>query len=163
MADNRGSQLSGVFPYFPLDSAQGFPETIKWEKYMATESPALPFLVPFLEQRAVEARERAEKLQTQFETAREEASLYERVLALERIKSPSPTDSDDGPDRWKLFEEFCVLHAAEGFTRPEIFTFFQERGLTVGKNFPYYAVDKWADRLTQRGGKYYLNSNGTMA
>jgi hypothetical protein len=128
---------------------------------MATESPALPFLLPFLEQRAVQARERAGKLQAEFEAAQQEAALYERVLALERAKWPASAETDAEPDRWKLFEEFCLLRSAEGFTRPEIVAFFKERGVAIGKNFPYYAVDKWADRLTQRNGRYYLNSNGT--
>jgi len=130
---------------------------------MKTEAASGQSLISLLQQRISEMKERASALQGQLDSIKVDCAAYENALAVEKRRA-GIADGDNGcPDKWLLFEQFCVDRVNQGFTRPDIARFFQDRRVPVGKNFPYYAVDKYTDRLEEKKGRLYwlTSANGT--
>src|SRR5215208_6161680 len=100
---------------------------------MKSETASGQSLFSLLQQRIAEMKDRAAAIQEQLDIVKADLSAYEQALAVEKRRS-GLTD-DHASDKWLLFEQFCTNRIEQGFTRPEITRFYQERGVPVGKNF----------------------------
>ncbi len=120
----------------------------------SNNSLSIDSLIPLLERRVTDARERGKELESRLEDIQEELehvkaeiSDYQRALAREQKKVgiqpviPTTENVEAGDaDKGKLFEEFAIRRGLKGFSIPVIFALYKERGMEVGKNYPYYLV-----------------------
>jgi len=135
---------------------------------MSETIPKDPSLIAALESRVALLRESVREVEAEAESLRVRLERYEEILKFERALAGVARDADrvaaigdagnvGQTDRWRVFEEFIAKHEHDGFVRPDIGVYMRQRGVEVGKNFPYYAVDKYegSGKLTLREGRYF--------
>ena len=123
----------------------------------------------------VQTEEDLNKIQSRLEALRSERADAERTLAhLQRragiVVNPPPVQhKTDSEAKGQLFERFAVERRDQGFVIAEIFKLYEDQGIEIGRNYPYFLVDmRYKDCLrkvgaTRNGKRYYWIKNGTAS
>lgn len=116
-------------------------------------------VIPILEQRVAETK-------AEIAAAQERLAHYEATLSMERKRLGPASErrlQARADKRWEVVEEFIMAKGGEGFTAAQLTAAIRNRSLSVGKNFPYQAIDRWLEtgKLERRveDGRYFLVSS----